>query len=118
MIFPEIIKKLPKADFSINGATIYISQAKNHQIAFMRFEKDVDLPNHSHDAQWEIVIDGQVDLIIDGITKRYKEGDHFFIPKGVEHSGKIHSGYTSIAFFNQKNRYSSMNYLHWYFFQG
>jgi quercetin dioxygenase-like cupin family protein len=105
-LFPQIITDLPKAEVKLNNATFYISQAKNHQIIFMEFGSDVNLPKHFHEAQWELVIKGKVDLFIDGEKHTYKKGDQFFIPKGVKHSGKIYAGYTSIAFFNQHDRYT------------
>ena len=53
-IFPEAIRKLPEADIPISGLTAFLSQDKNHQIIFMHFSQDVEVPSHSHDAQWGI----------------------------------------------------------------
>ena len=47
-IFPEPIQSLPEADIPLEGIKAYLSQAKTHQIIFMEFEKDVELPEHSH----------------------------------------------------------------------
>ena len=104
-IFPNPIVDLPEADIPLNGVKAYLSQSEHNQIIFMYFEKDVDLPEHSHESQWEIVLEGKVDLFIEGIKKTYTKGERFFIPKGIKHSAKIYSGYSSIAFFNQKDRY-------------
>ncbi|MFE3845868.1 cupin domain-containing protein [Thermoplasmatota archaeon] len=103
--FPKMIKNLPEANVPLDGAKAYLSQGENHQVIFMEFEKDVELPEHSHEAQWEYVLNGMVDLWVDGIKKTYKKGDTFFVPKDVKHSGKIFAGYSSVAFFNQKDRY-------------
>jgi len=104
-IFPEPIKNLPEADIPLEGVKAFLSQGENHQIIFMEFEKDVILPEHSHESQWEIVVEGKVDLIIEGIKRMYNKGERFFILKGVKHSAKVYAGYSSIAFFNQKERY-------------
>ena len=104
-IFPKMILELPRADVPLEGSKAYLSQSDNHQIIFLQFKKDVNLPEHSHEAQWEYVLNGKVDLWVDGIKNTYKKGDNFFVPKGVKHSGKIYAGYSSIAFFNQKDRY-------------
>ncbi|MBI9011531.1 MAG: cupin domain-containing protein [Clostridiales bacterium] len=104
-IFPDPIIKLPKADIPISGIKAYLSQGENHQILYMSFSKDVDLPEHFHDEQWGIVLEGEIELTIDGITTLYKKGDRYFIPKGVEHSGKIYAGYADMTFFNQKDRF-------------
>jgi quercetin dioxygenase-like cupin family protein len=104
-LFPEPILNLPEADIPLDGVKAYLSQGEKHQILFMEFEKDVDLPEHSHDSQLEIVLEGKVDLNLEGETYTYNKGDRFFIPKGVKHSARIYAGYSSIAFFNQKDRY-------------
>ena len=107
-IFPDMIINLPKANVPLDGAKAYLSQGENHQVIFLEFEKDALLPEHSHEAQWEYVLNGKVDLCVDGIKKTYRKGDTFFIPKGVKHSGKIFAGYSSVAFFNQKDRYKKI----------
>jgi len=104
-VLPDPIKKLPEVDVPFEGIKMYLSQATNHQIVFMEFEKDVDIPEHSHDSQWEIVINGRVDVWIDGVHHSYKKGENFFIPAGIKHYAKVYAGYTSIAFFNEKERY-------------
>ena len=71
----------------------------------MEFDKDVEVPEHFHESQWEIVIEGSVDYFQDGVKHSYKKGDRFFVPKGKKHSAKIYAGYASIVFFNQRDRY-------------
>jgi quercetin dioxygenase-like cupin family protein len=104
-IFPKPIEQLPEADIPLKGVKAFLSQGENHQIIFMEFKNDVDLPEHSHESQWEIVIDGKVDLVVENHKHTYKKGDRFFIPKDIKHSAKVYAGYSSIAFFNQKERY-------------
>lgn len=104
-IFPEPILNLPEAEVPFKGIKAYLSQGENHQIIFMEFEKDADIPEHSHDTQWEIVLEGKVDYWEEGIKYTFKKGDRFFIAKGKKHSAKVYAGYASIVFFNQKERY-------------
>ncbi len=105
-IFPDPIKKLPEADIPIIGIKAYLSQAESHQIIFMEFKNDVDLPEHSHAAQIGIVLEGKIDLRIDGRQITYEKGDRYYIPEGVPHSGKIYAGYADITFFDEPNRYA------------
>lgn len=65
------------------------------------------MPEHSHEAQWGIVVAGKVDLTIDGVERIYSKGDSVFIPKGVKHSAKIHAGYADVSFFNEKGWYKA-----------
>jgi len=104
-IFPEPITGLPQADIPFSGVTAYLSQADTHQIIFMRFSEDVELPEHAHESQWGIVLEGKIELIVNGVRKRFTKGDRYFIPRDVKHSGKIYAGYADVTFFNQPDRY-------------
>jgi quercetin dioxygenase-like cupin family protein len=104
-IFPEPVKNLPIADIPLKGVTAYISQSDNHQILFMEFEEDVDLPEHSHEAQIGFVLEGKIELTIDGEKHMFRKGDRYYIPAGVKHSGKIFAGYADITYFDEPDRY-------------
>lgn len=105
-IFPKPISNLPQADIPLKGVQAYLSQAEDHQIIFMEFSEDIDLPEHTHESQWGIVLEGKISLVIDGVQNTYEKGDRYFIPKGVKHSGKIFAGYADMTYFNQKDRYA------------
>ena len=105
-IFPEPIRNLPQADMPFDGITAYLSQANNHQILFMEFVKDTEVPEHSHEAQWGVVLDGEGEVTIGGKLHVLKKGDTYYIPKNVPHSAKGKAGYKDVTLFNQKDRYS------------
>lgn len=104
-IFPNPILELPLADISIQGLKAYLSQGDTHQILFMEFSEDIEVPEHAHESQWGVVLEGKSELIIDGVHNIFKKGDHYYIPSGVVHSAKIYAGYADITFFNQPDRY-------------
>jgi len=106
-IFPKPICNLPEADIPLDGIKAYLSQSACHQIIFMHFNQAVDLPEHAHAAQVGFVLEGQIDLLIDGESHTYLKGDRYFIPAGVAHSGKIHAGYADITFFDEPGRYKA-----------
>ncbi len=103
--FPQIIQELPEVTIPYDGVKAYVVQGEHQQVICMEFEKDVHIPEHSHESQWEIVLEGTVDYQESGIHHTYKKGDRFFVPKGKKHSADVHAGYCSIIFFNQKDRY-------------
>ena len=105
-VFPDPIKNLPEADIPLDGIKAYLSQSDTHQIIFMEFAKDVELPEHSHAAQIGIVLEGKIDLTIEGKMETYTKGDRYYLPEGVLHSGKIYAGYADITFFDEPDRYS------------
>lgn len=104
-IFPQPILDLSEINVSFDGVKGYVVQGEKEQVVFMEFENDIIVPEHSHESQWEIVLEGKVDYFEDGIKHTYKKGDRFFVQKGKKHSAKVYAGYSCIMFFNQKDRY-------------
>jgi quercetin dioxygenase-like cupin family protein len=104
-VFPEPIINLPQAEIPLQGIKAYLSQADHHQVIFMEFSEDIELPEHAHESQWGVVLEGRIDFVINGVNHTFFMGDRYFIPKGVRHSGKIYAGYADITFFNQVDRY-------------
>jgi ethanolamine utilization protein EutQ (cupin superfamily) len=51
------------------------------------------LEEYSHESQWGVVLEGKIDLVIDGKHYQFKKGNRYFIPKGITDSEKIHKGY-------------------------
>jgi len=52
-------------------------------------KKDAVVPMHSHPHhQVGYVISGEIELIIDGVTRNCTAGDSYYIPGGVEHQGR------------------------------
>lgn len=103
--FPNPILRLPQADIPMEGLHVYIAQGDNFQIVFMSFEQDTPVPAHSHAEQWEVVLEGIVDVTIDNETRRYYKGDRMHIQADVVHSAFVHAGFCSMAFFDQPDRY-------------
>ena len=105
--FPEIITNLPKADIPLEGLHSYLLQGQSQQLLFMSFENDAEVPEHSHEAQWGVVLEGETELTIGGKQHTLSKGDTYFIPKDVKHSAKIKKGYKDLTLFNQKDRYKA-----------
>ncbi|MCD7936383.1 MAG: cupin domain-containing protein [Tannerellaceae bacterium] len=105
--FPDPILNLPLADIPMEGLSAYLAQGTNNQILFMEFENDTQLAEHSHEAQWSIVLEGRNELIIERQKHIFIKGDRYYIPKGARHSGTIYAGYTDITFFAQSDRYKA-----------
>ena len=87
--FPEIITNLPEADIHIEGLHSYLLQGQNKQLLFMSFENDVEVPEHTHKAQWGVVLDGEIELIVGEKKRTLTKGDTYFIPKDVRHKARI-----------------------------
>ncbi len=105
--FPEFICTLPEVDIQLAGVSGHVLQDKRQQAVFLRFDRDVDVPEHSHRAQWELVLAGEVRLQVQDQERVYRAGDSFFIPKGVPHGATVMAGYRAVIFFDQADRYQA-----------
>jgi quercetin dioxygenase-like cupin family protein len=106
-IFPKPITDLPEADIPLNSVKGYLSQSEVHQILFMEFEENAEVPEHSHACQFGIILEGKIELTINNNKRIYTKGDYYYIPGGARHSAKIYSGYADVTFFNEPNRYTA-----------
>ena len=104
--FPKIITDLSEADIEFKGVRGWIAQGENHQIVFFEIEPLGEVSEHSHKSpQWGIVVEGKMELAIDGKTKIYEKGDEYFIPAHARHSAKFLTKFRGIDFFGEKARY-------------
>jgi quercetin dioxygenase-like cupin family protein len=104
-VFPDIVTNLPQADIDFQGVTIWVLQGEQNQLAFSHMEGGGDAHEHSHGAQWGVVVEGEIELTINGETKTYRKGDHYYIPDGAPHSGSAKGGNYLIDVFAEPNRY-------------
>jgi quercetin dioxygenase-like cupin family protein len=104
-VFPESVRKLPQADIPLPGLHAWLLQGENQQVLFMQFDEDVEIPSHTHECQWSTVLQGRIDLTVEGVVSTYGRGDRYVVPRGVPHSAKIYAGYADITVFDEKSRY-------------
>jgi quercetin dioxygenase-like cupin family protein len=108
MPYPDFISAFPSIDvpFPEDVVQTAVVQSDDGLVAFFTFLKDMELPPHSHGAQWGTVIEGQIEFTICGETKTYEAGDSYSIPAGVEHGAVIKSGTRVIDVFEEADRYA------------
>jgi quercetin dioxygenase-like cupin family protein len=103
--YSEMVQKLPRADIPFKGIQGWISQGTDHQIVFFDIAPVGRVSEHAHCAQWGIVIEGEMELSIGGITRTYKSGDSYYIPDQVVHSAVFNCRTRAMDFFAGKDRY-------------
>lgn len=60
--------------------------------AVVDLEPNTELPQHNHPhEQIGIVLEGQIELTIDGVTKVLQPHDIYVIPGHMDHSAKTHA---------------------------
>lgn len=92
----EVIQKSPVA-----GASGAIVHGKSLTTATWTFKKGVALPSHHHPhEQITVVVEGTVELTVDGKTHTLTAGDHAVIPGDVEHAATAVTDATVIDAFH------------------
>jgi quercetin dioxygenase-like cupin family protein len=107
MDVPDMINRLSEADlpFLATAMKSGVLQSAHGQLVFFDIFKDIEIPAHSHKGQWGVVLEGQVEMTIDGETRIYGPGGSCYVPPGVVHSAKVPAGTKAIDFFEEPDRY-------------
>ena len=105
--FPDFVTRFTKAALPFESASGWFVRGDGSQVAFIEFSEATDVPEHSHQEQWELVLVGSVRLCVEGEEEEFQAGDNFFIPAGTLHSAKVSAGYKAVIIFNEPNRYRS-----------
>jgi quercetin dioxygenase-like cupin family protein len=105
--YPDFIKRLPEADIPFDGVQGYLMVSDKGSAVFLEIDPIGKVAEHSHGAQWGIVLSGSMKLTIDGVTREYGEGDRYFIPEGVKHSAEFSTKFYAIDFFEEPDRYKA-----------
>jgi quercetin dioxygenase-like cupin family protein len=105
--FPGFIKKNPEVAFPFPGVRGWMIRSDHQQTVFVEFTETVEVPEHSHADQWEMVIAGKAELHRNGGTEVSGPGDNFFVPAGQLHSATVHAGYKAVIVFDAPDRYQT-----------
>lgn len=102
--YPEVmLKQLPEAQVAFEGARGWIMESGDTQLVFFEFEQGTNLPSHKHTyPQWGVVIEGEMDLLLDGKPRRCKTGDEYVIAPGVMHGAIFYKRTRVMDFFSEK----------------
>lgn len=106
--YPEVVTDLPEAIIQFKGIKAWVLQGKRHQLVFFEMEPQTQVPEHSHDyPQWGIMVDGEMQLVIDGKAHLLKKGDDYVIPPKAKHYASFPVKCRVIDFFQEKTRYKT-----------
>lgn len=77
-----------------------------HQLVFFEMKTSTCVPEHCHDYdQWGLMIQGKMELTIDGEKRIIENGDEYVIPAQAKHSARFLAKSRVIDFFSEKSRY-------------
>jgi quercetin dioxygenase-like cupin family protein len=103
--FTSLVTGLPEADIPIPGVRAWILSAHGRQVLFFESEPGRSVPEHQHEEQWGVVVEGEMDLTIAGETRRLVRGDSYHIPGGAPHGATFRTRFRAIDIFGNPQRY-------------
>jgi len=104
--YPDVITSLPEAEVSVAGGRAWILQSEMRQQVFFEFAADIELPEHSHSySQWGMVIEGKMELTINGNMRLYQKGDEYLVPAGASHCARFLEKSRVMDLFSENCRY-------------
>ena len=104
--YPEVITRLPEADIKFEGVRAWLLQSEKHQLVFFEMKTSTRVPEHSHDYdQWGFMVQGRMELTVNGEKRVVESGDEYVIPAQAKHSARVLIKSRVIDFFSEKSRY-------------
>ena len=104
--YAGVITDFPEADVQFEGVRAWILQGETHQLVFFQMEANARVPEHSHDyAQWGMVIEGEMELTIEGRTRNCRKGDEYLISARAKHKASFLAKSRVVDLFSEITRY-------------
>lgn len=77
----------------IDGVQVKSVHLDNLMLTWMEFREGAELPEHSHPhEQITLVVEGKIELTVDGTRSILEKGGVGVVPSGVTHSARIIEG--------------------------
>ena len=105
--YPELIRGMPVADINWPGLRGWLLGNENRLAVFLECDQPTEVGEHSHGAQFGVVLDGTLEITIAGTLHSLKAGDTYYIPAGALHSAKLSAGFRAIDVFEEADRYKA-----------
>lgn len=103
MPFPESVRRLPHT--TLAGLDAFVHDNGTSQILFLELPADrpeVAVPTHTHDVEWGIVVEGEIEMTIGELVQRHTAGSTHFIGSKVPHSFRFRPGTSSMHYFVER----------------
>ncbi len=104
--YPSEITNLPEADIPFRDIKAWTLQGETHQLVFYQMEANSRIPEHSHEyGEWAMVIEGEIELTVEGKTRNVKKGDEWLTPARAKHKWASQTKSRLIGLFSERTRY-------------
>jgi len=106
-IFPAFFDTLPKLEIPADVARAWV-MTDNAQVLFYEVHEGGANDDLAEGAEWGLILEGAVEITIDGTTTTYRKGDSYLIPGGVPNRKYNHPGTVGIDVFEQSDRFTDV----------
>jgi quercetin dioxygenase-like cupin family protein len=104
--YANVIKNFPEADVQFEGIRAWILQGENHQLVFFQMEANAIISEHIHEyVEWMMIIEGEMELTIEGKTSKHEKGDEVLIPAHAKHKARFLTKSRLVGLFSERARY-------------
>ena len=107
MTYPPFMRALPALDLPYGDEVLTTNALRTEQalVVYFTVHKDLEVPEHSHGAQWGHLFHGSIDLTVGGETRTCVPGDSWNILAGVRHGALLRAGSLLMDVFEEPDRY-------------
>ena len=107
-IFPPFIRALPPPR-SMFDMDAHMVPSDRVVTMFYEVDRDMIVAEHSHGAQWGVVLAGEMEMVISGESRMYRTGDTYYVPPQAPHLARLRAGYKGIDVFADADRYAPLD---------
>lgn len=94
--FPSFVRTLPEADLGYPALRGWVLQGERGCVLYWEAVTEVALPEHCHAECWGVVVDGRMELMVDGYTRVYTRGDLYVVPPQARHRTRVFPGFRGV----------------------
>lgn len=103
--FPSFVRTLPEADLGCPGLRGWVLQGERGCVLYSEAITEAALPEHAHAECWGVVVDGRMELTVDGYTRVYTRSDLYVVPPQVRHRARVFPGFRGVEHLSDPDLY-------------
>ncbi len=106
-VFPEFLDKLARFEFPEEDGWAR-SLSDGGQMLLFTEPNGGSSDDLSEGAEWGLILEGQCDITVDGVTTSYRAGESYLIPGGVPNHKVNHAGLIAIDVFEKPDQFTDL----------
>ncbi|MEZ0075395.1 cupin domain-containing protein [Planotetraspora sp. GP83] len=105
--YPEFFDKMSKLNVP-DGVRAWVMSDRAQVVFYELPEGSPPADEQTEGAEWGLIVEGKVEITMNGETRTYGKGDTYYIPGGVPHRVVNHPGVVGIDVFERPDRFTEI----------